>query len=62
MNEKDNGGPVFPGITQGITMRDYFAAKAMQALITAKVQFSGADVVSKSAYAMADEMLQAREA
>jgi hypothetical protein len=48
------------GLT-GMTLRDYFAAKAMQALIP-----SGKNVDSmkyaESAYALADAMLKAREA
>ena len=42
----------------GMTLRDYFAAKAMQALIH-KNYF---DVAAKEAYQMADAMLKAREA
>ena len=43
---------------KGMTLRDYFAAKAMQALIH-KNYF---DVAAKEAYQMADAMLKAREA
>ena len=46
--------------TEGMTLRDYFAAKAMQAMThrgEANVQ-----MVSIQAYAMADAMLKAREA
>jgi len=43
----------------GMTLRDYFAAKAMQALIDKDVFFDG---VAESAYKVADEMLKAREA
>ena len=39
---------------KGMTLRDYFAAKAMQALIH-KNYF---DVTAKMAYQMADEMLK----
>ncbi|HBU7484760.1 hypothetical protein [Klebsiella oxytoca] len=65
---KDNGGPAFPcsasegcgssidGI--GMTLRDYFAAKAMQAMIAAH-EPQGA--IPRWAYEMADEMLSARE-
>lgn len=46
-------------LQQGMSLRDYFAAKAMQALIT------GNDVseieASKAAYRVADAMLRARE-
>ncbi len=44
--------------TQGMTLRDYFAAKAMQALIDKEVFF---DDVAESAYKVADHMLRVRE-
>jgi len=40
-------------------LRDYFAAKAMQALIEKEVFF---DDVASSAYKVADHMMKAREA
>jgi len=43
----------------GITMRDYFAARAMQALIDNDGLFSE---IPAQAYALADAMLKAREA
>ena len=43
----------------GMTLRDYFAAKAMQAMITAH-EPQGA--IPGWAYEMAEEMLRAREA
>lgn len=46
------------GYAKDMTLRDYFAAKAMQALIH-KNYF---DVAAKEAYQMADAMLKAREA
>jgi hypothetical protein len=42
----------------GMTLRDYFAAKAMQALI----QHHYFDVAAKKSYEVADAMLKAREA
>ena len=62
----NTGGPAFPApagvqhITeQGMTLRDYFAAKAMQALLTqghiARPNVPGI------AYAVADAMLKQRE-
>ena len=64
------GGPAFPTEyfydqetqfermpSEGMTLRDYFAAKAMQAL----VQKNYFDFTAKNAYAMADAMLKARE-
>jgi hypothetical protein len=48
-----------------MTLRDYFAAKAMQSLITASVTEPGcvgpADNISEYAYQFADAMLKARE-
>jgi hypothetical protein len=50
----------------GMTLRDYFAAKAMQSLITASVTEPGCvgstDNISEYAYQFADAMLKAREA
>jgi hypothetical protein len=45
----------------GMTLRDYFAAKAMQACITKGAPLVFDDIANK-AYAMADVMLKAREA
>jgi hypothetical protein len=42
----------------GMTLRDYFAAKAMQALIDKEAFF---DDVAESAYKVADHMLRVRE-
>jgi hypothetical protein len=67
---KDTGGPAFPtgtGVTPynpGMTLRDYFAAKAMQAIIQANkgIYFTLPDGdLSTSAYQLADAMLKARE-
>ena len=55
----DGKGQIIGG-SNGMTLRDYFAAKAMQAMThrgEANVQ-----MVSIQAYAMADAMLKAREA
>ena len=47
----------------GISMRDYFAARAMQALITGTSMWREEDDIylARAAYAMADAMLEARE-
>lgn len=69
----NNGGPAFPTENEaqtgtstwryeGMTLRDYFAAKAMQAAISSpncSVAFDGMQVAS-AAYQMADAMLRAR--
>ena len=69
MSKKKDGGYAFPmeatdntawrDCNQGMTLRDYFAAKAMQAMIAAH-EPQGA--IPGWAYEMADEMLRAREA
>ena len=66
MANKNTGGSAFPiqdaysmSTEQGMTLRDYFAANAMQAMThrgEANVQ-----MVSLQAYAMADAMLKARD-
>ena len=60
-----NDIPAFPrphsGTTQyaqaGMTLRDYFAANAMQAILP----LSNYATVAKNAYAIADAMMEARE-
>ena len=78
---KNTGGPAFPrnilehghGVTttheSGMTLRDYFAAKAMQALFAGAVmdglttdQDIDCDKLAMVTYTMADAMLKAREA
>jgi hypothetical protein len=51
--------PPLPTYQQGVALRDYFAAKAMQALIDNDGLFSK---IPTQAYALADAMLKAREA
>ena len=74
---KDNGGPAFPatswtkdgdflGENQGMTLRDYFAAKAMQGLIASLAGTPGRDWLEADqwapgvAYQVADAMLAER--
>jgi hypothetical protein len=49
----------------GMTLRDYFAAKAMQAILMAKYPITkepySEDVIAKAAYQGADAMMKARE-
>ena len=53
--------PAFPDfIKDGMTLRDYFAAKAMQGLF-ANSNTNPMDIV-KAAYVVADFMMKAREA
>lgn len=66
---RDDGGPAFPRDHahdghNGMTLRDYFAAKAMQAMLAAQIKALGDATipnVAKDAYRMADGMLKARE-
>jgi hypothetical protein len=48
---------------RGMTLRDYFAAKAMQGLVAGDIEPKPENVprIVKSAYIMADEMMKARE-
>jgi hypothetical protein len=79
MSNTNTGGPAFPAPIidanghEGMTLRDYFAAKAMQAIYAAQVEWQStgcpADAeslqvmedVAGDAYALADAMLRARE-
>lgn len=77
MSNTNTGGPAFPvhpslregAYGEGMTLRDYFAAKAMQGLLAnPKLQEQilkqgGADGgwIELSAYGWADAMLKARE-
>lgn len=46
----------------GITLRDYFAAKAMQGMFAnERKAFLSAEEKAKAAYEMADRMLEARK-
>ena len=65
-NTINNGGPAFPADTsqlllseRGMSMRDYFAGKAMQALMHEEKEMSFGNI-SVFAYAVADAMLRAR--
>jgi hypothetical protein len=55
----------FSGTTQyaqdGMTLRDYFAAKAMQGMMV-DVHIPDCNYIAKTAYEMADAMLKARGA
>jgi len=78
MSKIEDGGPAFPvpGLSNlpngdfihpewGMTLRDYFAAKAMAALIPESFSQDDEhrpDVIADRAYWFADAMLAAREA
>lgn len=61
-----DGGPEWSAeVIPGMTLRDYFAAKAMQALIVDGIKRDGSATISnvaRDAYRMSDAMLAAREA
>ena len=76
---KETGGKAFPGIKkteatrlgefdrteEGMTLRDYFAAKAMQGWLASYGPDDGApkaETTARMAYEFADAMLRAREA
>ena len=45
----------------GMTLRDYFAAKAMQAILSnPDTPIMGFDTIANQSYCVADEMLKAR--
>jgi hypothetical protein len=79
MSNTNTGGPAFPGVKwvhqgenvnpDGMTLRDYFAAKAMQSTLADDTYVERTEtaaewvaIVAKSSYEIADAMLKAREA
>lgn len=81
MSNTNTGGPAFPiplqngqswrgmGPCDGMTLRDYFAAKAMTAVIADWLNSGDifqdteiADVIARDCYIVSDAMLKAREA
>ena len=67
--EYDGQGNVLPYQEKGMTLRDYFAAKAMQGFIMQEAMVNESDnsvdwleTIAKASYEMADAMLKAREA
>lgn len=72
MKEIEDGGPAFPETRwdentrqevqwTGMTMRDYFAAKAMSHWLSLPIELPMLDRAAKAAYQVADAMLKARE-
>lgn len=69
---KNTGGPAFPELGNvgynsdwqceaGMTLRDYFAAKAMQGIISSDCNYGAFGDLASDAYCIADAMLEARE-
>lgn len=77
MSKENNGGPAFAASghpeqqfvqQEGMTLRDYFAAKALSGWLasypescTHPIVAGNADEVAKHSYMLADAMLRARE-
>ena len=71
MNKRETGGQAFPvyspdcGTNLGMTMRDYFAAKALQGILSdMPITLYGPDCDKNTAalaYSIADAMLEARK-
>ena len=73
MSNTNTGGPAFPQYawnemaekftaTEGMTLRDYFAAKAMHAILSNPDFNEDDSKLAAYAYNVADAMLKAREA
>ena len=79
MSNTNTGGPAFPcewdyinsnrEAANGMTLRDYFAAKAMQSTLADNAYAERTEtpaewlaIVAKASYEVADAMLKAREA
>jgi hypothetical protein len=70
MSNTNNGGPAFPTATLaqktegGMTLRDYFAAKAMQGLLSSPncPRQVNDEELARQAYEVADAMMKARGA
>jgi len=67
----NDGGPAFPRSAtdhchsqEGMTLRDYFAAAALQPLVTSAIELDHVkwDATAQHAYLIADALLKAREA
>jgi hypothetical protein len=63
----DTGGPAFPQDIlgeqcHGMTLRDYFAAKALQGMLANQHQFQAGDsaMFARDAYEIADAMIAER--
>lgn len=72
MSEAKNYEPAFPTMNaqqigptswhhEGMTLRDYFAAKAMQSMCEEVTRYDQFESCAKNAYKMAEAMLAARE-
>lgn len=68
MSTPNDGGPAFPIVSDdlcatGMTLRDYFAAAALQGLLASSADTTGMSEINyaKASYIQADAMLAVRE-
>jgi len=68
MSNTKTGGSAFPVCDaarihelEGMTLRDYFAAKAMQGLMAGTLKTIDTSLIARDCYVLADAMLKARE-
>ena len=68
MQEKYDGGTAFPAsalgglsYTEGMTLRDYFAAKALQGVMACNGIYEDEKKLAQWCYEQADAMLEIRE-
>lgn len=60
--EYDGGGRVLQYQEPGMTLRDYFAAKALEGICASGPSMEWSDLrIAREAYALADAMLKVRE-
>ena len=57
---EDDSKKAIPAFPNGMTLRDYFAAKAMQAIISTGKAKNTPELIATAAYEMADLMMQER--
>ena len=61
MDNSNTGGAAFPSLEAGMTLRDYFAARAMQTLIQIVSRLNQpVDTIAETAYSFADAMIKMR--
>ena len=69
MRDDQNAFPVTygnDGVEHGMTLRDYFAAKALQGILASspewsEVSWNACKAIVKDSFSIADEMMKARE-
>lgn len=69
MSTINDGGPAFPVVSEimghcsGMSLRDYFAAKALEGMLANQHPYQASDehMFARDAYTLADAMLAARQ-